>query len=137
MKLSTKGRYAARAMLELAKNDTGNPLQIKEIASRQSISIKYLERIMSRMATAGLVTSHRGLHGGFLLAKSPEDIQLLDILTAADESIIPVDCVLGEGCCGNKADCVMSRVWGGLYKSMENYLTSISLKDLMSMDEES
>ncbi|MCK5145594.1 RrF2 family transcriptional regulator [bacterium] len=134
MKLTTKGRYAARAMLELTKNTTGNPLQLKEIAQRQDISVKYLERIMTKMASAGLVSSLRGLHGGFTLAKTPEEIKLLDILTAADESIIPVDCVVKEGRCGNETTCVMNRVWSGLYINIKNYLTSISLKDLMTME---
>jgi len=134
MKLSTKGRYAARAMLELARNNSEMPLQIKEIAHRQDISVKYLERIMSRMAAAGLVISLRGLHGGFRLAKPPDEIQLMDILTAADESITPVDCATAKGCCGNEADCVMSRVWAGLHENMKDYLTAISLQDLISMN---
>lgn len=136
MKLSTKGRYAARAMLELAKNKSGHPLQIKEIAQRQDISVKYLERIMSHMAATGLVSSLRGLHGGFTLARAPADINLMDILTAADESIIPVNCVTDKACCGNTADCVMSRVWAGLYERMKDYLSSISLQDLMTMENE-
>lgn len=134
MKLTTKGRYAARAMLELAKDTSGSPIQIKTIAQRQGISVKYLERLMGRMAAAGLVNSLRGLHGGFTLAKTPEEIHLLDILTAADESIIPVDCVAHEKGCGKAQDCVMSHVWTGLYQSMRNYLMSISLRDLMNMD---
>ena len=135
MKLTTKGRYAARAMLELAQNAGPDPVQIKRIARNQGISIKYLERIMSRMAAAGLVNSLRGMHGGFTLARPPQEISLLDILTAADESIVPVECVAGPLPCPATRGCVMSRVWSGLYQTLKNYLDSISLKDMMGMDD--
>jgi Rrf2 family protein len=136
MKLSTKGRYAARAMLELAKDNSEGPLQIKEIAKRQGISIKYLERIMSRLAAAGLVISLRGLHGGFTLARAPEDIALLDVLNASDENLILVDCIKEDACCERGKQCVMNTVWRGLYRSMENYLGGLSLADLVHMEDD-
>ena len=100
MKLSTKGRYAARAMLELALNFGKGPLQLREIAQKQEISERYLERLMTALVTAGLVRSLRGRHGGFKLAKPPKEIQLAQIIQAVEGSLSPVDCVDNEqkGC---------------------------------------
>ena len=93
MKLSTKGRYAARAMLELALNDRKGIIQLKEIARKQDISERYLERLMSILVSAGLVRSVRGQHGGFSLAKPIHEIRLSQIVEATEGSISLVECV--------------------------------------------
>ncbi|MCJ7811854.1 Rrf2 family transcriptional regulator [bacterium] len=93
MKLTTRGRYAARAMLELALNYGNRPLQLREIAQRQEISERYLERIMTALVTADLVRSLRGQQGGFSLAKHPNEIRLTQVIQAVEGSLNLVECV--------------------------------------------
>ena len=111
MKLSTKGRYAARAMLDIALNQKGGPVAVREIALRQRISERYLENILTVLARANLVVSTRGKSGGFNLSRDPEDINLKDIITAVEGSLAPVDCVEDANNCDMVSVCVTYEIW--------------------------
>ena len=130
MKLSTKTRYAARAMLELALNDSNDPLQIKVIAERQQISEKYLEQLIVVLKSAGYVRSVRGPKGGYFLAKAPEEIKLSDIFYAFEGSITTSECVEDSSRCSRSSNCVMREVWTKVESAVVNVLESITLKDL-------
>ena len=108
MKISTKGRYALRLMLDLALNDSERPIRIKEIAARQDISDKYLEQIISVLNKARFVRSIRGPQGGYLLTRRPEEYTVGDILRLTEGSMAPVECVEEEGFCDRIDQC---RIW--------------------------
>ena len=132
MKLSTRTRYGVRALLELAGSYGKGPLQIKVIAHRQDISVKYLEQLIAILKSAGLVKSIRGSKGGYVLAKTPNQIKLGDVFDCLEGlSAITVECVENENYCVRAADCVTRQVWTQLQETMENVLQSITLQDLI------
>lgn len=133
MKLTTKGRYAARAMLELALNHGNGPMQLREIAQKQEISERYLERMMTALVTAGLVRSTRGQHGGFSLAKNPGDILLSQIIQAVEGSLSLVDCVDDDQLCSRSDICVTRDIWVKVKEAMLDVLDSISLEQMVEM----
>lgn len=133
MKVSTKGRYGLRAMVELAANNADEFVSLKVIANNQQISENYLEQLFSALKKAGLVISTRGSQGGYKLAKPAESISVGDILTALEGDLAPVDCVLGNNntkkC--NKAEiCITKQVWQKVYDAVKDTVESISLKQL-------
>lgn len=130
MKLSTRTRYGMRAILELAENSSGRPLQIKVIAQRQDISVKYLEQLMAILKSAGLVRSIRGSKGGYLLAKPPDQIKLSDVFHSLEGSVSTVECVENEDYCERAADCVARRLWQQVQDAINNVLESVTLRDL-------
>lgn len=132
MKLSTRTRYGLRAALELALQHDKEPLQIKTIARRQDISIKYLEQIIAILKTSGLVESIRGPHGGYLLAKTPEEITLYDLFRALEGSGTTVECLENKNCCSRHSGCVARQAWAKLQKSIDDALKSLTLKELAS-----
>jgi len=134
MKLSTKGRYAVRAMLTLALNQKGNPLSLREISRREGISKKYLEQIFLRLKRAGLIRTVRGANGGYLLGKKPREISLTEILEGVEGSLAPVFCLEGE--CERATYCVTRGCWEGLFKIMRGFLSSKTLFDLCQLSEE-
>ena len=111
MKISTKGRYALRLMLDLALNDSEKPTRIKEISSRQGISDKYLEQIISVLNKAKYVKSIRGAQGGYILTKKPEEYTIGMILRLTEGSLAPVACVEEENTCEKIHDCATILVW--------------------------
>lgn len=133
MKLSTKGRYGARAMLELALNYGKGNILLRDIAKRQEISERYLERIMNALASAGLVKSLRGQHGGFSLAKPIEQIKLSQIIQIVEGSIAPSLCVDNPNWCKRSSTCITHDIWKQLKKAMLNVLDSITLQDMVEM----
>ena len=135
MKLSTKGRYAARAMLDIALNQKGGPVAVREIALRQRISERYLENILTVLARANLVVSTRGKSGGFNLSRDPEDINLKDIITAVEGSLAPVDCVEDANNCDMVSVCVTYEIWCKLEKALMDILSSTTLKDMIEIYE--
>lgn len=135
MKLSTKGRYSSRAMLDLAVNYGQGPVSIKDIARRQEISERYLENIMTALISGGLVVSTRGKGGGFMLSKSPHEIRLIEILHIVEGSIALVHCVDDPKKCRRSEKCVTCDIWGMLKKAMTNLLDSITLNDMVKMYE--
>jgi len=133
MKLSTRGRYGTRAMLELALNYGKEPIQLREIAQRQEISERYLERMMTALVSMGLVISLRGKRGGFCLAKSPGEIRLSQIIRVVEGSMAPAPCVDDPKLC-NRADiCVARHIWEKLKKAILEILDSITLQDMVEM----
>ncbi len=133
MKLSTKGRYATRAMLDLALNFGNEPVLSKDIARRQGISEKYLERILSVLKTAGLVKSIRGFKGGYYLSRKPHIITLKDIIFAVEGSISPVECLDDSKLCSRYQTCATYEIWSSLKKSIINILESTTLEDLIKI----
>jgi len=131
MKLSTKGRYGARTMVDMALHGGKGPVLLKDIAKRQNISEKYLEHIITSLKVAGLVKSIRGAHGGYILGKDPVQIKLSQIIKALEGSIAPVECVDDPDFCSRAELCVTRDVWVQIKKAMDKVLESISLKDLV------
>lgn len=131
MKISTKGRYALRLMLELAGEPEGTPLSIKEIARRQSISDKYLEQIVSVLNTAGLVRSVRGPQGGYILRKTPQEITVGMILRLTEGSLAPVGCVEADTPCEREEACATVGLWRRLNQAINEVVDHTTLQDLL------
>jgi len=131
VKLSTRTRYGIRAVLELAENYGNGPLQLKIIAQRQKISVKYLEQLMAVLRSAGFVRSIRGSKGGYLLAKAPEQIKLSDIFHCLEGPVVTVECVENENYCTRTNDCVARQIWAEVQKAVMGVLQSITLQNLV------
>ena len=132
MKVSTRGRYGLRAMVELAKHKGEGAIPLRKIANKQDISEQYLEQLFSNLRKAGLIESVRGAKGGYLLKNSAENISVKEIITALEGPIAPVDCVLdSKDRCEYKDDCVTKILWEKLKSCIDDMLESITLKDLM------
>ena len=131
MKLSTRGRYATRALLDLALHQGGGPVQLKDIARRQQISLQYLEHLITPLIAGGIVQSIRGARGGVWLAKAPEEIRLSDVIQLLEGSMAPVACVDNPEICSRSAFCVTRDIWGELKKAMDDILESTTLHDLV------
>ncbi|MFZ0033513.1 MAG: Rrf2 family transcriptional regulator [Sedimentisphaerales bacterium] len=131
MKLSTRTRYGVRAILELAGNQEGGPLQIKVIAHRQDISVKYLEQLMAILKSAGFIRSIRGAKGGYILAKPANQIKLSDIFNALEGPVTTVECLENKNYCARVADCVARQVWAEVQQAIMSVLQSMTLQDLV------
>jgi len=131
MNISTKGRYAVRAMLDLALQPGDGPTLIKDISRRQGISDLYLEQLFGRLKIAGLVRSTRGPRGGFALTRPPAHIKMSDILQAMEGSMAPVDCVDDARLCSRAESCTTRSIWVEMKKAMDEVLESTSLQDLV------
>lgn len=136
MKLSTKGRYAIRAMLDLAMQTRENPIMIKDISRRQDISDLYLEQLFNRLKTAGLVRSTRGPRGGFTLTRAPSLITMRDVLQAMEGSTAPVECVDNAQICERSDNCVTRQLWSAIKLAMDEVLDSTTLKDLVTQEKQ-
>lgn len=137
MKISTKGRYALRLMLDLAMNNTGEPVRIKDIAARQEISDKYLEQIISTLNKAGYVKSIRGPQGGYRLTRDPEKYTVGMILRLTEGSLAPVPCLDDEiNSCDRQDTCVTLRLWQMLNTAIADIVDKVTLADLMEWHEE-
>lgn len=137
MKISTKGRYALRLMLDLATYNTGEPVSIKDIAKRQQISEKYLEQIISILNKAGYVRSIRGSQGGYLLKKKPEEYTVGMILRLTEGDLAPVSCVSEENYeCDKRDTCVTIKVWQRINDAVNNVVDNITLEDLLEWQTE-
>lgn len=132
MKISTKGRYALRMMLDLAVNNTGEPVRIRDIAARQGISEKYLEQIISTLNKAGYVRSVRGPQGGYHLAKDPAQYTVGMILRLTEGSLAPVACLVDEeNVCERQAGCATLRLWQMLNQAISDVVDKVTLADLV------
>lgn len=127
MDISCRGRYATRAMLELAASDTGAPVPLSRISERQEISRKYLQQLMSGLRRAGLVRVVKGFKGGFMLARPAEEISVGDILRALEGDLGLVECVRYEDLCARRSDCLTHDIWATASRVLERYFDSISL----------
>lgn len=136
MKISTKGRYAIRLMIDIAEHSSNGNVSIKEVANRQNISLKYLEQIVNMLSKAGFLRSQRGLQGGYKLARSPKDYTVGDILRITEGKMAPVSCLEDEvNQCPRVSTCSTVRFWSGLYKVINDYLDSTTIADLVMEDE--
>ncbi|MBO6263389.1 MAG: Rrf2 family transcriptional regulator [Clostridia bacterium] len=133
MKISTRGRYAVRAMVDLAEHYGGEYIPLKDMAARQDISKKYLESIMSDLSKAGLIDGMHGKGGGYKLKKPPENYTVGDILRITEGDLAPVGCVGGQPC-ERAAQCRTISLWTGLYKLVNDYFDNITIADLMNKD---
>lgn len=133
MKLSTKGRYGLRAMIDLADYSEEMPQSIASIAARQSISDSYLEHLMAKLKKAGLIASIRGSQGGYVLAKPGTEISVGDILRALEGDLSPVKCMglKGDQACSGSGNCVTKNVWKRIDDSIQNAVDSIYLNELV------
>ena len=131
MRLSTKGRYGARAMLDLALNSGEGPVLLRDIAKRQEVSEKYLEHSITTLRKAGLVRSIRGARGGYVLAKLPSQIRLSEIMEVLEGSMAPVECVDDPQVCQRAQLCVTRDIWAEMKEAIDNILESITLQDMV------
>lgn len=132
MKISTKGRYALRVMIELASADNDKYTSIKTISEHQKISEKYLEQILSSLNHAGFVKSTRGSQGGYKLLKSPEEYTVGMILRNMEGSLAPVSCLDdNQNQCPNCNDCISLYVWEKIYDAVNDVVDKITIKDLI------
>ena len=137
MKISTKGRYALRLMLDIAIHGTAAPVPLKDTAERQSISVKYLELIISALVRAGYVKSMRGPQGGYRLTKAPAEYTAGMILRQVEGNLVPVACLEeGNTDCERQGECVTLRIWKELDQAIRSVLDRYTLEDLVSWQEE-
>lgn len=137
MKISTKGRYAVRVMLDLAANNTGEYIKVKEIAARQDISEKYLEQIISVLNKAGFVKSVRGAQGGYRIAKDPSNYTVGMILRLTEGSLNPVACLDDEiNECERCDTCETLEVWKQLAKAINDVVDHVTIEDLLERQQE-
>lgn len=137
MKISTKGRYALRLMLDLAINYTGEMVSIKDVAVRQEISEKYMEQIIAPLKKAGFVRSMRGAQGGYCLARDPKEYTVGMILRLTEGSMAPVDCLDGDvNSCNRASGCVTLRLWTMLDEAVRNVIDNVTLQDLVEWSAE-
>ncbi len=132
MKLSTRSRYGVRMMSDLADHYDLVPIFLKDIAKREDVSEKYLSLIVISLRSAGLINSTRGAHGGYKLARRPEEITVKDILEALEGDICLVDCVSNPESCSRVSICPTRDIWGILGRKIGETLSSVTLADLAS-----
>ena len=132
MKISTKGRYALRIMIDLARHDEGSYIRLKDIAERQNITLKYMEQIMPLLTKAGYVRSYRGNNGSYMLARKPEEYTVGDILRTTEGSMAPIACIEDQpNRCPRCEECTTLPFWEGLWKVINEYTDRYTLADLM------
>ena len=132
--ISTKGRYSIRILLDLAEHRNGDFIPMKEVAGRQGISLKYIERLMPALKAAGLVESVHGIGGGYRRTREPEEYSLWEILELAEGDLAPVACLQPEAPVCQRADeCRTLGVWQGFYDLTRDYFSRITLADMLDM----
>ncbi|MBZ2173704.1 Rrf2 family transcriptional regulator [Schnuerera sp. xch1] len=132
MKLSTRGRYGLKAMYQLALHYGEGPIPLNTIADKQGLSENYLEQLVSTLRREGFLNSVRGAQGGYMLAKSPKDITVGDILRVLEGDMAPADCVVDHNViCEKEEVCVTKLVWMQIKDSINNVIDSISLQDML------
>jgi len=131
MKISTRTRYGIRAVLELAENYQKGPLQLRIIAKRQDISVKYLEQIMAMLKSGDFIRSIRGPRGGYMLAKAPNQIKLSDVFDCLEGAVTTVECVKDDNYCARSVDCMAKQLWIQMQQAIGSVLQSTTLQDLV------
>ena len=131
MKISTRGRYALRLMLDLAVFSDGAPVSLRDVAKRQGISDKYLEQIVTPLSKAGLVRSVRGANGGYLLTRKPEEYTVGDILRPLEGDLAPVECATDSEFCQRCNECVTLALWQEIHKAVSQVVDNTKLADLV------
>ena len=136
MRISTKGRYGLRVMLELSLREGHGPVMMSAIAENQDLSRKYLHNLLTSLKAAGLVRSVRGAGGGYVLARPPAKILVSDVVRALEGSFSPVDCIDDSTLCTRSSACVTREVWQKLGTAMEEVLSSITVEYLANLQKE-
>lgn len=137
MRISTKGRYALRLMIDIAMNDAVEPVRLKDTAERQCISVKYLEQIISVLVKSGYVKSIRGPQGGYRMVKAPKEYTVGMILRQVEGNMAPVSCLEDEvNECERRSECVTIRIWSELDEAIRGVLDKYTLADLVEWQEE-
>lgn len=131
MRLSTKAQYAVQAMVSLSLHADGQPIALKDIAQREELSLTYLEQLFVKLRRGGLVESARGPGGGYLLARPAAAIRIDEIIDSVEETLIPVSCMNESGECDCTDQCLTHSVWQGLAERIRDFLSSITLEDLI------
>ena len=133
MRLSTKGRYAVMAMVDLARHCNSGPVSLAEISERQDISLSYLEQLFGKLRKGAQVKSVRGPGGGYMLTRHPSEMRIADIIVAVDEPIKATRCAPGsaEGCRADKSRCLTHDLWEELGNHIFSFLSSVSLDDVI------
>ena len=132
MKISTKGRYALRMMIDLAQNQGDGYVSLKDIANRQEISKKYLEQIVAILNKPDVLRTNRGYQGGYRLAKNANEYTVGDILRLTEGGLAPVSCLDNSPIlCDRAEECITLPIWKGLYKVISEYIDSITLQDIV------
>ncbi|MBT4511202.1 MAG: Rrf2 family transcriptional regulator [Chloroflexi bacterium] len=131
MKISTKGRYGTRALLDVALRQNEGLVQLKDIAESQQISLHYLERIVALLVKKGFLTSTRGPAGGVALGRHPADIKISEVISVLEGSMAPVSCVDDPSTCSRAGFCATCDLWGEVKESMEGVLEAVTLQDLV------
>ena len=132
MKISTRGRYALRVMIDLAEHGGENYIPLKDIVQRQDISQKYLEGIMTDLSKAGVLDGQHGKGGGYKLNRTPDQITVLDVLLTTEGDLAPISCLdKGAEPCARSAECRTLPMWEKFYDLIRNYFSSVTLADLM------
>ena len=132
MKISTKGRYALRIMVDLAEHENGEYIRLKDISARQGITLKYMEQIMPLLTKAGYVRSYRGNNGGYMLAKSAKEYTAGDIIRTTEGSLAPIACLDDQpNRCERKDQCSTIAFWEGLWNVINEYVDGVTLADLV------
>ena len=131
MRISTKGRYALRMMLDLAEHDTGEFISLRDISSREDITVKYLEQIVTSLTRAGFVRSQRGNNGGYRLTRKPSEYTIGDILRVMEGDLNPISCLEDDpNECARSAFCPVLPFWKGFAKVINDYVDGTTLQDL-------
>lgn len=132
MKISTKGRYALRMLLDLAQHMEQGYVPLKDIADRQNLSKKYLEQIVPVLNKSEMLQTNRGFQGGYRLAKAPDEYTVGEILRLTEGNLAPVACLADDpNQCLRREECITLPVWEGLYRAIAEYLDSITLQDIL------
>lgn len=131
MKISTKGRYGLRTLMDIAKHQSQGAVTLNDIAKRQRISVKYLWQVINPLKTAGFLSVTRGAKGGYMLAKRPEEIDLFEIVTTLEGDVSLVDCLHKDETCEQRDACVARLVWLDVSQVVEQALKKITLSDLL------
>lgn len=136
MKISTKGRYALRLMIDLAQHSQGEYVSLRAISERQDISVKYLEQIISQLCKVGFVKSVRGPQGGYKLVKEADQYRVGDILRITEGNLVPVACLEeAHSQCPRQERCVTKEFWQGLYQTVNEYIDCYTLADLVKEEQ--
>ncbi|MFH1169618.1 MAG: Rrf2 family transcriptional regulator [Chloroflexota bacterium] len=130
MKVSTRGRYGTRALLELALHWNEGPVPLKDIAHRQEIPLHYLEHLIAPLVSAGIVSSTRGARGGVQLIRPPQEVRLSEVIPLLEGPVAPVECVDSPEGCTRSGQCAARDIWGEVKEAIYGVLESITLQDL-------
>ena len=136
MRLCTRARYGARAMLDLAEHYPQGFITLRDVSNRQEISERYLENLMAPLRTTGLVRTERGNRGGYILGKDPSEITLGEIIYMLEGSLAPVPCVDDPTLCHRASECLIRKIWCRLKKAMSDMVDELTLEDMIKMKKE-